>query len=120
MIGGFEFIVFLSKKATENEELPRDFARTCAQIEISEISLCKKFTKSAPKISGRISPSGLHFGSSACSSFVFGHLAPPHHLAIMTIQKVFAREILDSRGNPTVEVDVHTEKVRIQQIIQCL
>jgi enolase len=28
----------------------------------------------------------------------------------MPIQKVFAREILDSRGNPTIEVDVHTEK----------
>ncbi len=27
-----------------------------------------------------------------------------------TIKKVFAREILDSRGNPTVEADVHTEK----------
>ena len=24
-----------------------------------------------------------------------------------TIQKVLAREVLDSRGNPTVEVDVH-------------
>ena len=28
----------------------------------------------------------------------------------MSIQKVFAREILDSRGNPTIEVDVTTEK----------
>ena len=26
-----------------------------------------------------------------------------------TIRKVFAREILDSRGNPTVEVDIYTE-----------
>ena len=26
-----------------------------------------------------------------------------------TIEKVFAREILDSRGNPTVEVDIYTE-----------
>jgi len=26
-----------------------------------------------------------------------------------TIVDVYAREILDSRGNPTVEVDVHTE-----------
>lgn len=25
------------------------------------------------------------------------------------IAKIFAREILDSRGNPTVEADVHTE-----------
>ena len=25
------------------------------------------------------------------------------------IEKVFAREILDSRGNPTVEVDIYTE-----------
>ncbi|KAJ8392909.1 hypothetical protein AAFF_G00071130 [Aldrovandia affinis] len=28
----------------------------------------------------------------------------------MSIVKIFAREILDSRGNPTVEVDLHTEK----------
>jgi len=27
----------------------------------------------------------------------------------MTIKKIFARQIFDSRGNPTVEVDVHTE-----------
>lgn len=26
-----------------------------------------------------------------------------------SIKKVVAREILDSRGNPTVEADVHTE-----------
>jgi enolase len=26
------------------------------------------------------------------------------------ITKVFARQILDSRGNPTVEVDLHTTK----------
>lgn len=28
----------------------------------------------------------------------------------MSIVNIFAREILDSRGNPTVEVDLHTEK----------
>ncbi|XP_074926723.1 beta-enolase-like [Chelonoidis abingdonii] len=28
----------------------------------------------------------------------------------MSIQKIYAREILDSRGNPTVEVDLHTTK----------
>lgn len=28
----------------------------------------------------------------------------------MAMQKIFAREILDSRGNPTVEVDLHTAK----------
>lgn len=27
----------------------------------------------------------------------------------MPVQKIFARQIFDSRGNPTVEVDVHTE-----------
>ncbi|MFU8767296.1 MAG: phosphopyruvate hydratase, partial [Candidatus Methanoperedens sp.] len=27
---------------------------------------------------------------------------------MFTIQDIHAREILDSRGNPTVEVDVHT------------
>src|SRR5207344_610304 len=26
-----------------------------------------------------------------------------------SIKKIFARQILDSRGNPTVEVDIHTE-----------
>lgn len=30
--------------------------------------------------------------------------------AVMAMQKIFAREILDSRGNPTVEVDLHTAK----------
>lgn len=29
---------------------------------------------------------------------------------IMSIQKIFARQIFDSRGNPTVEVDLTTEK----------
>lgn len=28
----------------------------------------------------------------------------------MSIQKIFARQIFDSRGNPTVEVDLTTEK----------
>lgn len=28
----------------------------------------------------------------------------------MSIQKIHAREILDSRGNPTIEVDLFTEK----------
>uniref|UniRef100_A0A4W3GD92 Enolase N-terminal domain-containing protein n=1 Tax=Callorhinchus milii TaxID=7868 RepID=A0A4W3GD92_CALMI len=28
----------------------------------------------------------------------------------MSIQKIHAREILDSRGNPTVEVDLYTAK----------
>lgn len=34
----------------------------------------------------------------------------PHHLSTMPVSKVFARQIFDSRGNPTVEVDVETEK----------
>lgn len=29
---------------------------------------------------------------------------------IMSIKKIFARSIFDSRGNPTVEVDLHTDK----------
>uniref|UniRef100_A0A287ANH6 phosphopyruvate hydratase n=2 Tax=Sus scrofa TaxID=9823 RepID=A0A287ANH6_PIG len=34
-----------------------------------------------------------------------------HHIpAIMSIEKIWAREILDSRGNPTVEVDLYTAK----------
>lgn len=28
----------------------------------------------------------------------------------MSILRIVAREILDSRGNPTVEVDLHTQK----------
>lgn len=28
----------------------------------------------------------------------------------MSIVNIVAREILDSRGNPTVEVDLHTDK----------
>ena len=31
-------------------------------------------------------------------------------IAIMPIKKIFARQIYDSRGNPTVEVDLTTEK----------
>src|SRR5436190_13890364 len=30
-------------------------------------------------------------------------------MSATSISKVFAREILDSRGNPTIEVDVHLE-----------
>lgn len=30
--------------------------------------------------------------------------------AIMSILKIYAREIFDSRGNPTVEVDLYTKK----------
>ncbi|XDB50845.1 hypothetical protein AB1E18_004403 [Capra hircus] len=36
--------------------------------------------------------------------------SPEEILAIMSIEKIWAREILDSRGNPTVEVDLHTAK----------
>ena len=28
----------------------------------------------------------------------------------MSITKIYARQIFDSRGNPTVEVDLYTEK----------
>ncbi|XP_068785640.1 beta-enolase isoform X5 [Struthio camelus] len=34
----------------------------------------------------------------------------PTSTTAMSIQKIHAREILDSRGNPTVEVDLHTAK----------
>ena len=34
---------------------------------------------------------------------------PEHHIINMAITKVFARSVYDSRGNPTVEVDVVTE-----------
>ncbi|XP_037583168.1 beta-enolase [Cebus imitator] len=35
----------------------------------------------------------------------------------MAMQKIFAREILDSRGNPTVEVDLHTAKGRFRAAV---
>ncbi|XP_007441409.1 beta-enolase [Python bivittatus] len=35
----------------------------------------------------------------------------------MSIQKIHAREILDSRGNPTVEVDLHTAKGRFRAAV---
>uniref|UniRef100_A0A2K5RCG9 phosphopyruvate hydratase n=1 Tax=Cebus imitator TaxID=2715852 RepID=A0A2K5RCG9_CEBIM len=35
----------------------------------------------------------------------------------MAMQKIFAREILDSRGNPTVEVDLHTAKGQFQAAV---
>ena len=37
----------------------------------------------------------------------------------MTIKAVKARQIFDSRGNPTVEVDVTTEKGKAQNKILC-
>ncbi|XP_011814011.1 PREDICTED: beta-enolase [Colobus angolensis palliatus] len=38
-------------------------------------------------------------------------------LRAMAMQKIFAREILDSRGNPTVEVDLHTAKGRFRAAV---
>ncbi|KAJ7838776.1 phosphopyruvate hydratase [Mycena olivaceomarginata] len=35
----------------------------------------------------------------------------------MSISKIFARQIFDSRGNPTVEVDVHTAKGRFRAAV---
>lgn len=34
-------------------------------------------------------------------------------LANMVLQKIWARQIFDSRGNPTVEVDLTTDKGRM-------
>ena len=35
------------------------------------------------------------------------------------IVKVYAREVLDSRGNPTVEVEVHSKMVHwVEQLFQ--
>ena len=34
-----------------------------------------------------------------------------------TIQKIHAREVLDSRGNPTVEVEIHTENTSARAIV---
>lgn len=33
------------------------------------------------------------------------------------ITKIFARQVIDSRGNPTVEVDVHTEQGNLGRAI---
>ena len=35
----------------------------------------------------------------------------------MAMQKIFALEILDSRGNPTVEVDLYTTKGRFRAVV---
>ena len=35
----------------------------------------------------------------------------------MIINKIIAREVLDSRGNPTIEVDVVTEKTTASAIV---
>uniref|UniRef100_A0A672NDT8 Enolase N-terminal domain-containing protein n=1 Tax=Sinocyclocheilus grahami TaxID=75366 RepID=A0A672NDT8_SINGR len=35
----------------------------------------------------------------------------------MSISKIHAREILDSRGNPTVEVDLYTAKGRFRAAV---
>lgn len=44
------------------------------------------------------------------SYFFYFRLLPPIFTARMSIAKIHAREILDSRGNPTVEVDLFTHK----------
>jgi enolase len=36
---------------------------------------------------------------------------------VMGITKVVGRQIYDSRGNPTVEVDVHTDKGRFRSSV---
>ncbi|KAG9466115.1 hypothetical protein GDO78_017199, partial [Eleutherodactylus coqui] len=41
----------------------------------------------------------------------------PHTRGNMSIQKIHAREILDSRGNPTVEVDLYTGKGRFRAAV---
>lgn len=42
--------------------------------------------------------------------FIFIFSEASHYPSTMPVSKVFARQIFDSRGNPTVEVDVQTEK----------
>uniref|UniRef100_A0A5F4VZG5 Beta-enolase n=1 Tax=Callithrix jacchus TaxID=9483 RepID=A0A5F4VZG5_CALJA len=44
-------------------------------------------------------------------------LGAPSSSPDKTSQKIFAREILDSRGNPTVEVDLHTAKGRFRAAV---
>ncbi|MDK0628389.1 phosphopyruvate hydratase, partial [Clostridium perfringens] len=36
---------------------------------------------------------------------------------MMSITKIHARQIFDSRGNPTVEVDIHTDKGRFRAAV---
>lgn len=57
-----------------------------------------------PALSSIYSVTGQFF-----SSFFFDvvSLSPFRRMAL---QKIFARQIFDSRGNPTVEVDLTTEK----------
>lgn len=38
----------------------------------------------------------------------------------MSILKIHAREIFDSRGNPTVEVDLYTKKGTATDLYRCI
>jgi hypothetical protein len=48
--------------------------------------------------------------TSKVSDNSFSHLRLKQQIVKMPIKKIFARQIYDSRGNPTVEVDLTTEK----------
>ena len=43
-------------------------------------------------------------------SIIIAYFSDQLDWTIMPITKIFARQIFDSRGNPTVEVDLTTEK----------
>ena len=54
--------------------------------------------------------SGLVINLAELVFYYHHHTSYISTLVIMGIRKVHARQIYDSRGNPTVEVDVMTEK----------
>lgn len=61
-----------------------------------------------PSQRSSISSQGLYLEAS--SSFLSLHTHPCTPIAVMSVEKVLARQIFDSRGNPTVEVDLWTAK----------
>lgn len=73
---------------------------SCGRLLLLRRSPPPTASHSAPRSPlGRIAPHLFHFSN--------GHSSTA---ATMTIKKVHARQIYDSRGNPTVEVDLTTDK----------
>lgn len=79
-------------------------------------TLCAFFRVSASKsivqkgtVKQLISFNAFYFLFTLCLIFQTNYFFNKTYLQMSTIQSVHARQILDSRGNPTVEVDVRTE-----------
>jgi len=67
-------------------------------------------------------PSSSSFPSVLCLSHIFPFqqdISLPLKEKIMGITKVHARQIYDSRGNPTVEVDLFTEHGKTRAFLSC-